>query len=54
MTPIVALQFGRHALEFAAKEHVEKEGLQDVVAVMAQGNLGGAQFIRHPVQNAAP
>ncbi len=49
---IVAHQFGRHAFEFAAKKHVEEEGLQHVVTVVAQRNLGGPQLVRHTVQNA--
>src|SRR3546814_12474760 len=38
----------------AAVEQVQEEGAQDVVAVMAQGNLCGAQLRGYPVQNAAP
>ena len=30
----IAHQFGWHAFEFAAKEHVQKEGLQNVIAVV--------------------
>ena len=32
----VTHQLGRHALELAAEEHVQEEGLQDVVAVVAE------------------
>src|ERR1035437_1130984 len=49
---IIAHQFGRHALEFAAKKQVQKKRLQHVVAVVTQGNLGDLQLVGHPVQNA--
>ena len=50
---VVAHQLGRHALELAAKKHVQEEGLQHVVTVVAKGNLGHFELVRHPVQNAA-
>jgi hypothetical protein len=42
-------QLGRHGLEFAAKEHIEEQGLQDVVAVVAERDLGRPQFTCHAV-----
>ena len=42
MVSAVAHQFGRHAFELAAKEHIQKESLQDVVAVVAQRNFVAA------------
>jgi hypothetical protein len=50
---VVADQLGRHALQLAAVEHVEEQGLHDVVAVMAQRDLGAAQLVGHAVQDAA-
>ena len=50
---IVAQEFGWHAFEFAAKKHVQKESLQHVVAVMAQGQFVAAQLACDLVQNAA-
>src|SRR5512133_1658815 len=53
VTAVVAHQLGRHALELAAKEHVQEEGLQHVVAVMAERDLGDLELVGHPVQDAA-
>jgi hypothetical protein len=50
--PSSLTSFGRHALHLAAKEHVEQQRLKNVVAVVAQGDLGAAQLIGHAVQNA--
>ena len=44
---VVAQQLGRHRLELAAVEQVEEEGLEDVVAVMAERDLGRAQLAGH-------
>ncbi len=54
MLAIVRLQLGRHALQFTAEEHVQEEGFHDVVAMMAERDLGCAQFGGDPVQDAAP
>ena len=51
---VVTDQLGRHAFESAAKKQVQKEGLQDVVAVVAQRDFGRAQRIGDPVQDAPP
>ena len=53
MAAVVGHQPGRHALELPREKQVEKEGLEDVVAVMAQRNLGGAEFVSHPIEDAA-
>ena len=53
MAAVVAHQLGRHALELATKKHVQKKGLQHVVAVVAQRDLGHFELVGHPVQNAA-
>ena len=39
MIATIAHQFRGHAFEFAAKEHIQKEGLQNIVAVVSQCNL---------------
>ena len=49
---VVAHQLGRHALEFATEEHVQKEGLQHVVAVVTERDFGDLELVGHPVQNA--
>ena len=50
---IVAHQLGRHGLELATVEHVEEQGLEDVVAVVAKGNLGATQLLGGAVENTA-
>ena len=50
---VVRFQLGRHALQLAAEEHVQKQRLQNVVAVMAERDLGRAELARHAVQDAA-
>ncbi len=42
MVSAVAHQFGRHAFELAAKEHIQKESLQNIVAVVPQRNFVAA------------
>mmetsp|Transcript_18070 Transcript_18070/g.43154 ORF Transcript_18070/g.43154 Transcript_18070/m.43154 type:complete len:400 (-) Transcript_18070:358-1557(-) len=49
---VVADQLGRHALHAAAEEHVQEQRRDDVVAVVAQGDLGAAQLAGHAVQDA--
>ncbi len=46
-------QLGRHALELAAVEQVQQQRLQDVVAMVAERDLGGAELARHAVEDAA-
>ena len=53
VTAVIADQLWRHALELAAKEHVQEKGLQHVVAVVAQRDLGHLELVGHPVQDAA-
>ena len=50
---VVAQKFRRHAFEFAAKKHVEEEGLQHVIAVMTQCQFVALQLACHFVQNTA-
>jgi hypothetical protein len=42
---VVGLQLGRHAFQLPAEEHIQEEGFEDIVAVVAQGDLVAAQFI---------
>jgi hypothetical protein len=46
-------QLGRHGLDRAIEEHVEEEGLDNVVAVVPQGHLGRANLVGEGVQRAA-
>jgi hypothetical protein len=50
---IVGTQLGRHGLERAIEEHVEKESFDDIVAMMPQGHLGRANLVGEVVQGAA-
>ena len=50
---IVTQEFGGHAFQGPTKKQVEHEGLQDVVSVVAQGNLGGPQAMRDVVECAS-
>jgi len=53
MFAVVGNQFGRHGFELAAVEHVQKQRLQNVLAVVTQRDLGRAQFGGHAVKHAA-
>ncbi|MNH47620.1 hypothetical protein D3C79_1109620 [compost metagenome] len=53
MLAIVAHQLGWHAFQLAAIEHIEEQRLQNVVTVVAEGNLGRAQLGGGAVKNAA-
>src|SRR5512147_962085 len=46
---VVRPELGRHGLQLAAEEQVEKERSQDVVAVVAEGDLGRTEFARDAV-----
>jgi hypothetical protein len=46
-------ELGSHRLESPTKEEIQEERLDDVVAVMAQCDLGDAVFRGPPVQRAA-
>src|SRR5438034_268707 len=50
---VVRAQLRRHRLELAAVEQVEKKGGEDVVAVMAERDLGRAELAGNPVQRPA-
>ena len=54
MAAVGADQLGRHALQAPAEEHVHQQRDDDVVTVVAERDLGGAQLARHAVQDAAP
>ena len=49
---VVGDQLGRHGLELAAEKKIEKEGRQNIVAMMAERDLGGAKLGRYPIKNA--
>src|SRR5690554_4769752 len=49
---IIGAQLGRHGLEVATIEHVEEEGLDDVVPVVPQRHLGGADLVGKGVEIA--
>src|SRR5690625_1184017 len=50
---VATQQLRRHGLELAAIEHVEKQGFDNVVAMVAERNLGGADLFGEPVERAA-
>ena len=50
---VVADQLRRHALQAALEEQVQEDGAEEVVAVVAQRDLVGAQLAGDPVQDAA-
>src|ERR671922_660304 len=53
VTTVLGPELRRHGLEPAAEEQVEEQGLDDVVPVMAEGDLGDAILARPAVQRAA-
>ncbi|MOA44461.1 hypothetical protein D3C78_1667430 [compost metagenome] len=53
MFTIVAHQFGWHTFQLAAVEHIEEQRLQDIVTVVAKGNLGGTQLGGGTVKDTA-
>ena len=53
MFTVITHQLRRHTFHLAAVEHIEEQRLQDIVAVMAQGNFGRAQLGRGAIQNTA-
>ena len=52
MPAVVGTQFRRHRLQLASEKHVEKQGLHDVIGVMAQSDLGKALFRRKGVKRS--
>lgn len=52
MFTVVTHQLRRHAFEFAAVKHIQEQGLQNIVAVVAKGDFGCTQLSRGAVQNA--
>ena len=54
VTVVVAAQLGRHGFHLAAEKHVQEQGFHDVVTVVAEGDLVGADLLGEAVQAAAP
>ena len=50
---VVGHQLGRHRLERAGEEQVQQQRLDEVVGVMAERDLGRADFLRDAVEHAA-
>ena len=50
---VVAEQLGRHGLELAAVEHIQKQSFDNVVTVMTQCNLVGANGFCIAIQSTA-
>ena len=53
MFTVIAHQLRRHPFHLPAVEHIQKQSLQDVVAVVAEGDFGCAQLRGGAVKNAA-
>jgi hypothetical protein len=53
MGAVVGDQLRRHRLELAAEQQVEKERMHDVVAMVAERDLVGAEFLGGAVDDAA-
>ena len=51
---VVGEQLGRHRLEAAGEEEVEEQRLEDVLAMVPQGDLVGADLLGEAVEGAAP
>ncbi len=51
---VVGAEPRRHRLELPGVEEVQEQGLDDVVAVVAEGDLGGTELDRDVVEDAAP
>ena len=50
---VVGDEAGRHGLQCAGEEEVQEQRLDEVVEVMAERDLGGADFGGQPVEHAA-
>jgi hypothetical protein len=50
---VVRDELGRHRLQLAAEEQVEEERRHEVVAMMAERDLGRAKLACHAIQDAA-
>ena len=51
---VVGDELRRHRLQLAAEEEVEEERREDVVAMMAERDLGRADLAGHAIDDAAP
>ena len=47
---VVALQLRRHRFQARAEEHVQEQRLDDVVAMVAERDLGGAELVGDAIQ----
>lgn len=52
MLAVVAHKLGRHPFEFAAVKHIQKQGLQNIVAMVAERDARRTQFRGGAVKNA--
>src|SRR3990167_6751407 len=50
---VIGRELRRHGLQLAAEEQVQEKGFQNVVAMVAQGDPGGAELARQAVEHAA-
>ena len=53
MATVIGNKLRGHGLDAPPVQQVQEKGSQDVIAMVAQGDLGGTQFAGHPVQYAA-
>ncbi len=54
VAPVLGQELGRHRLEATAVEEVQEEGLDDVVAVVAEGDLVDVVLAGPAIERAAP
>ncbi len=54
MRLVIAEELGGHGLEAAAIEEIEKKGLNDVVTVMPQGDLGDPVVLGEAIKVSPP
>ena len=54
MRALQGRQLGRHSLDLRAKEQVEHQGFNHIIAVMAQRNFCGPDFRRLTINNSPP
>ena len=53
MLAVVAQQFRRHGLHLAAVKHIQQQRLQNIVAMMTQGDFVCTELFRYAINNAA-
>ena len=54
VAPVVGLELGRHRLQFAAVEQIQKQRFQNIIGMVAERDAGCFEFRRHAIQHAAP